>query len=71
MQSNAAIARCIAEAERRVDAIEVLCEIITGQVKGERRELQAIRAALAAPVPGPEGSGQVAPGDTSIAMLEG
>jgi hypothetical protein len=48
MLSDSTVARCIAEAERRVDAIEVLCEIITGQVKGERRELQELRSAIAA-----------------------
>lgn len=71
MSSNTTVSRCIAEAEKRLEAIDVLCSIISGQVKGERRELQAIRAALATPVPGPEGSGQVAPGNTSLAMLEG
>jgi len=70
MQSNAAIARCIAEAERRNDAIEVLCEIITGQVKGERRELQILRAALATPVLGHEETRQMAPGDISPDMLD-
>jgi hypothetical protein len=48
MPSDSTIARCIAEAEKRADAIEVLCEIITGQVKGERRELQELRTAIAA-----------------------
>jgi hypothetical protein len=70
MQTDIAVARCIAEAERRVDAIAVLCEIITGQVKGERRELQALRSALASPVPGHE-SGSVAAEDIGPAMLDG
>ena len=71
MSSDPTVAQCIAEAERRVDAIEVLCEIITGQVKGERRELQAIRSALAAPIPVHEERSPVAAGAIEPAMLEG
>ena len=69
MQSNAAIADSIAEAEKRVDAMQVLCEILTGQVKGERRQLEEIKAALASHVPGHPERGQVASGDISPEML--
>jgi hypothetical protein len=71
MQSNAAVTSGIAEAERRVDAIEVLCSIIIGQAKAERRELQALRQAITSSVPGPDGSGQLPPGDISPEMLAG
>jgi hypothetical protein len=56
MQTDIVVTRCVAEAERRLSAIEVLCQIITGQVKAERRELQELRSAIAAeksPVPTP------------------
>ena len=69
MQGNAAVASGIAAAERRVDAIEILCSIITGQAKAERRELQAIRCALASPVPDQDDSERVPPGDISADML--
>jgi hypothetical protein len=69
MLSNAAVANSIADAEKRVDAMQVLCEILTGQVKGERRQLARIKAALASPVPGPEASGQGEPGGISPEML--
>ena len=68
MLSDAAVAGSIADAEKRVDAMQVLCEILTGQVKGERQQLARIRAALASPAPGEAGS-QVAPGDISPEML--
>jgi hypothetical protein len=70
MQSNAAVEVCIAGAEKRVDALEVLCGIFLGQVKAERRQLEKIKAALAPPVPGPEASSQGGPGDTALGMLE-
>jgi hypothetical protein len=71
MPTKSAVERYIAETDRRVSAIEVLCEIVIGQVKGERRQLEEIRAALASPAPGHQDGGQLAPGDTSLAMLEG
>jgi len=71
MQGNAAVASGIAAAERRADAIEVLCSIITGQAKAERRELQALRQAIVSSVPGHEGSGRLPPGDISPEMLAG
>jgi hypothetical protein len=70
MSSSAAVSNSIAEAEKRVDAMQVLCEILTGQIKGERRQLQEVRAALASPAPPVRGEpGDVAPGDTSLALL--
>ena len=48
MSTDSPVTRCVAEAERRLSAIEVLCQIITGQVKAERRELQELRSAIAA-----------------------
>jgi len=71
MPSEIVVARCITEAEKRIDAIEVLCEIIRGQVKGERRELQAIRSALTAPGSYQEQAGSAAVGDAALAMLDG
>jgi hypothetical protein len=71
MQANSAITSGIAAAERRVDTIEVLCSIITGQAKAERRELQALRQAIASSVPVQEGSGPLPPGDISPEMLAG
>jgi hypothetical protein len=70
MSTDIAVRQCIAEAEKRVDAMQVLCEMLTGQLKGERRQLQEVKAALASLVPGHEASGQVAPGDISPKMLE-
>jgi hypothetical protein len=71
MQSNAAIEVCIAEAEKRVDALQSLCSVFLGQVKAERRQLEKIKAALAPPVPGHEAGNQGPPGDGSLALLEG
>lgn len=68
MLSDAAVSNSIAEAEKRVDAMQVLCEILTGQVKGERRQLQEIKAALNSS-PGHEERRQVAPGDISPELL--
>lgn len=71
MLREAAVANSIADAEKRVDAMQVLCEILTGQVKGERQQLARIKAALASPVPGHEAGSQGAPGDISPEMLAG
>ena len=71
MPSDTTVARCIAEAEKRALAIEVLCGIINGQVKAELRQLDEIKAALASPArPGRGEPGYATPGDTSLAMLE-
>ena len=67
--SNAVVATSIDAAFRRVDAIEVLCSIITGQPKAERRALQAIRSALVTPVSDSEDSERVSASDISIDML--
>jgi hypothetical protein len=67
--SDAAITICIAEAERRVDAMQSLCSVFLGQVKAERRQIEKIKGILAAPVPDHEQSGQAAPGDISPEML--
>jgi len=69
MQSNAAVMVCIAEAEKRIDAMQVLCEILTGQVKGERRQLEEIKSAIGSPSAHEE-RGQAASGEISAAMLE-
>ena len=63
MSTDIAIKRCLAEAERRVDAMQVLCEILKGQVKGERRQLDEIKAAIASD------NGQAAQGEISPEML--
>jgi hypothetical protein len=71
MSNKSAVAACIAAAEQRVDAMQVLCEILTGQVKAERRQLEEAKAALDSPAPPGHGEpGCAAPGDTSLAMLE-
>jgi len=71
MSNESAVAACIAAAKQRVDAMQVLCEILTGQVKAERRQLEEAKAALAFPAPPGHGEpGYAAPGDTSLAMLE-
>jgi hypothetical protein len=71
MSNESAVAACIAAAEQRVDAMQVLCEILTGQIKGAGRQLQEVKAALASPAPPGHGeTGYAAPGDTSLAMLE-
>jgi hypothetical protein len=66
---NAAVANSIAAAERRIEAIEVLCSIITGQAKAEHEALRAIRSALAAPVRDREDGDRAAPSDISADML--
>jgi hypothetical protein len=70
MQTNIAVTRCIAEAERRVDAMQILCEMLTGQIKAERRRLEEIKSAIAS-TGGHEQRGQVASGDIDATMLEG
>jgi hypothetical protein len=69
MSTEIVAERCIAEAEKRIDAIEVLCDIIRGQVRAERRELWAIRSAIASPAPSQSAIGQGAPGEISANML--
>ena len=72
MSNKLAVVACIAAAEQRVDAMQVLCEILTGQVKAERRQLEEARAALASPAPPGHGDQAImAPGDSSLAMLDG
>lgn len=68
MPTDIAVTRCIAEAEKRLDAMQVLCEILTGQVKGERRQLAGIKAALASDC-GHGEEGDMAPGQISPNML--
>ena len=70
MRTDIAVMRCIAEAERRVDAMQILCEMLTGQIKGERRRLEELQSVIAS-TGGHEQSGQVAPGDIDATMLEG
>ena len=65
MPTNIAVKRSIEEAEKRVDAMQVLLEILTGQVKGERRQLEEIKAAIASD------NGQAAQGEISPEMLDG
>jgi len=62
--------RCIAETERRLDAIQILCELLTCQVKAERRRLEEVKSAIAATDANSQSSSG-APGDSSLAMLEG
>ena len=72
MSTDIAVTRCIAEAERRVGAMQVLCEMLTGQLKGEHRQLEEIKSALASHVPGSgANSPAVSRGDISPEMLAG
>jgi hypothetical protein len=65
MLSDAAVANGIAEAEKRIDAMEVLCEILAGQIKGERRQLDEVKEAIACTLQGRkealEPPGEIAP----------
>jgi chaperonin cofactor prefoldin len=70
MSTDIAVKRSIEEAEKRVDAMQVLLEILTGQVKGERQQLEKIKAAIAS-AHGKEGKELVAPVDISLEMLDG
>ena len=70
MSNESAVAACITAAEQRACAMQALCEILTGQVKAERRQLEEAKAALASPAPPHGEPGYAAPGDTSLAMLE-
>jgi hypothetical protein len=70
MSNELAVANSIAEAEKRVNAMQVLCEILTGQVKGERRQLEEIKSAIASRVHGSGANAPaVPPGDISPEML--
>ena len=71
MSADSPVSRCIVEAEQRLGAIEVLCSIIVGQARAERRQLDELKTALASTAPGQQDGGQVAPSDTSLALLEG
>ncbi|MGD0261481.1 MAG: hypothetical protein ABSD29_16825 [Verrucomicrobiota bacterium] len=66
--STAEIAETIAEAEKRIDAMQLLCEILTGQIKGTRWRLEEIKSALGPARPPNE---MEQPADLSAAMLEG
>ena len=71
MSTDSPVSRCIAEAEQRLGAIEVLCSIIVGQARAERKQLDELKIVLAPAAPGHQDGGQLAPGDTSLALLEG
>ena len=65
MSTEQAVASTLAAAEKRCDEVAALSDILSVQVKRQRRELQAIRAAIVLLVPGKEGRGQVSRGDIS------
>jgi hypothetical protein len=69
MQTENAVNQCLAEAERRIDAMEVLCEIFVGQLKGERRQLEEVKRSIAFTAPVHKESGRTAPGDIEPEML--
>lgn len=71
MPRDIEIAHCIAAAEERIGAMEVLLEMAVGQLKGERRQIEELKAAVASPVSSHEGSGPVAPAVISPEMLAG
>ena len=63
------ISRCIAEADRRLAALEVLCEMVIGQLKAERRQLEQLKAAVGLSTTGQEDHSP--PADFEASMLEG
>ena len=63
MPTDIVIKRCLEEAERRVDAMQVLCDLLTGQLKGERCQIDAIKAALVSD------NGEAVQGEISPEML--
>jgi hypothetical protein len=44
---NAAIANSIAEADKRLETLLVLCGILTGRIEASRRDLRIIKSAVA------------------------
>jgi hypothetical protein len=70
MPTDIACKRCIEEAEKRLDAMQILCEMVIGQLKGERRQLEEIKAAIAS-AGKPEEERQAVPSDISPGMLAG
>jgi hypothetical protein len=44
---NATIAADLAAADKRLDAMSVLCGILSGQIEGSRRDLRQIRSDIA------------------------
>jgi hypothetical protein len=44
---NAAVAKSIAAADARLDAMSVLCGILSGRIEASRRDLRQIRADVA------------------------
>jgi hypothetical protein len=44
---NAAIAEDLAAADKRLDAMSVLCGILSGRIEGSRRDLRQIRSDIA------------------------
>jgi len=67
--SNIPVTRCIAEAEQRVGAMQVLCSMLVGQLKGEARKLQEIKSALGPGYP-QEDMDPAAPEEISAELLE-
>jgi len=63
MSTDIVIKRCLEEAERRVDAMQVLCDLLTGQLNGERCQFDAIKAALVSD------NGEAVQGEISPEML--
>jgi hypothetical protein len=70
MSNDSTVATRLASAGQRLECMSLLAEMLAGQIERQRRELQAIRSVLAAPVRGQEERGHAAPGNTSLAMLE-
>jgi hypothetical protein len=64
------IADRIAEADRRIESMSLLCEMLFGHVKHQRRELHELQSALAS-VGKPEEQRHAVPSDISPDMLAG
>ena len=67
--SSIEITRRIAEAEKRIDAMVVLCSVLLGQAKGERRQLEQLQAAITSPPA--EETGHARSADIEADMLQG
>ena len=70
MPSNVACERCVADTKRRLDAMQVLCEMLTGLVRRECQKLEETKSAIAATDQRPQPS-QWPQADSALDLLEG
>jgi hypothetical protein len=67
---NAAIANSIAEADRRLEIMGILCGMLSGRIESSRRDLRQIRSDVASAQRRQEDTHAVA-AEISASMLEG